>query len=100
MSGGDMQTKIELSGEAKLDLQWWVRELPTLRGRPLFEQQPALVIYSDASRSGWGWSVGTRVHRDLGYSRICPDTLTSWSFWRRFTRSVVLQKASTIALCV
>jgi hypothetical protein len=67
VSGGDMQAKIELSGEAKLDLQWWVRELPTLKGRPLFEQQPALVIYSDASRSGWGRSVGTGVHQDPGY---------------------------------
>ena len=51
---GDFNAKIKLSEEAKRELEWWAENLETINGKQIFELDPDLVIYSDASLKGWG----------------------------------------------
>jgi len=56
--GGDLTQRIPLSVGARGDLNWWAANVVASNGRPLFDPEPSLVIYSDASLSGWGASCG------------------------------------------
>ncbi|KAI9552670.1 reverse transcriptase [Daphnia sinensis] len=51
---GNMKALVDLSENAQSDITWWVRNLRRVNGRPLSENDPDLVIFSDASLSGWG----------------------------------------------
>jgi hypothetical protein len=53
-AGGDLSTKIRLDEESISDLVWWASNVESSNGRPLSTVEPDLVIYSDASLSGWG----------------------------------------------
>ena len=53
-NGGLMQAKVRLSKKAKGDLDWWIVNLMSSPGRSLLCPSPSLVIFSDASLSGWG----------------------------------------------
>ena len=49
---------IQLSQEAKEELQWWLNNLQLVQGRPVRLGTPDMVIYSDASSHiGWGAAV-------------------------------------------
>lgn len=50
----DMEKLITLSEESCSDLSWWVENLARQNGKPLVQNDPDLVIFSDASLSGWG----------------------------------------------
>lgn len=50
----DLQFKLELSAEAKQDLDWWMSTLTSCSGEPIKESLPTLTINADASLSGWG----------------------------------------------
>jgi hypothetical protein len=52
--GGELDTKVDLTHSARSDLLWWVSNLTSCQGRPMFEAEPTLSICSDASLSGWG----------------------------------------------
>ena len=54
----DYDTQVNLSREARLDLMWWIRNLPPLRGSPILPPTADLTISSDASKIGWGASWG------------------------------------------
>ena len=60
-SGGNMSAGVFLSDDSKKDLVWWAGSLPFLGGRSLVEESPALVIFSDASLSGWGAACGDKT---------------------------------------
>ncbi|KZS16152.1 Uncharacterized protein APZ42_018153 [Daphnia magna] len=51
---GIMKSKLELNEETRNDLQWWVSNLLAAKCRAIYDPSPILVIYSDASLSGWG----------------------------------------------
>jgi len=53
---GDLNNVVSLSAGAKADLVWWVSHLSQSNGKSFFPDSPDLVIYSDASLSGWGVS--------------------------------------------
>ena len=53
---GNFDGFISLSGEAKADLNWWVSNMDLTEGKVLFPGEPDLIIFSDASLSGWGAS--------------------------------------------
>jgi uncharacterized membrane protein YgcG len=51
---GDMKAKVELTEAAIRDLDWWLNNLVGANGKSLIENDPDLVIFSDASLTGWG----------------------------------------------
>ncbi|KAI9565167.1 hypothetical protein GHT06_008943 [Daphnia sinensis] len=51
---GDLSTKIRLDEESISDLVWWTANVERTNGRPLSMLEPDLIIFSDASLSGWG----------------------------------------------
>ena len=54
----DYNTQVNLSKKAKLDLIWWITNLPSLGGSPILPLTADLTISSDASKIGWGASWG------------------------------------------
>ena len=50
----DYQSPVQLSTQAKEDLQWWELYLSNWNGRSLISQQSSMTIISDASLQGWG----------------------------------------------
>ena len=51
---GDLSKRLQLNRESLSDLDWWVNNVERVNGRPLSTQEPDLIIFSDASLSGWG----------------------------------------------
>ena len=47
-------TPVKLSLEASKDLRWWISSLGYHNGRPIYTQEPSLVLESDASKKRWG----------------------------------------------
>jgi hypothetical protein len=63
-----LHTKVTLEDNCKLELAWWASSLAALNGRPLLVREPDVVVYSDASNTGWGAvcdGVTTNGHWDL-----------------------------------
>nr|CAH0107467.1 unnamed protein product [Daphnia galeata] len=50
----ELDTKVDLTDSARSDLLWWITNIASCQGRPMFEAEPTLSICSDASLSGWG----------------------------------------------
>jgi hypothetical protein len=53
-AGGNLGVKTILSDEAKEDLDWWIRQLDKSMGKSFLTSDPDLVLFSDASMTGWG----------------------------------------------
>jgi hypothetical protein len=53
-NGGDFEKFLVLSEEAKADLSWWIQSMDSSEGKVIFQGEPDLTIFSDASLSGWG----------------------------------------------
>jgi hypothetical protein len=51
--GENLQSKIILSVGARQDLSWWKHNLAMVIGKAISASIPDLIIYSDASLSGW-----------------------------------------------
>ena len=56
----DYNTQVSLSKDAKLDVNWWITNLPSLGGSPILPLTADLTISSDASKIGWGAAWGNR----------------------------------------
>ena len=54
---GDLSSKIRLNEESRAELEWWSSNVRGSNGRPMSVRDPDLVIFSDASLSGWGASL-------------------------------------------
>jgi hypothetical protein len=54
LAHGDLSSTITLSGEAKSDLNWWIKRAKFQVGRSISASPPSITIFSDASLSGWG----------------------------------------------
>lgn len=54
MYDGVLSHKVSLPLDAKEDLLWWKTTLERAGGKPFFISDPDLILYSDASGSGWG----------------------------------------------
>lgn len=54
-----LHSKVVLDDGSREDLLWWIENLPFIHGKPLSASDPDLVIFSDASRSGWGAYCGS-----------------------------------------
>ena len=50
---GDLDVSIPLSSEAEVDLERWISNLLQVNGNKFSARSPDIIIYSDASRSGW-----------------------------------------------
>ena len=48
------QTAMNLSEEARADLQWWFSDLSSTCSATMVKPEASIVIESDASKSGWG----------------------------------------------
>ncbi|KZS03850.1 Uncharacterized protein APZ42_033324 [Daphnia magna] len=51
---GDLNKIVFLTEPAKADLVWWASHLKLFNGKSFFPDNPNLVIFSDASLTGWG----------------------------------------------
>ena len=51
---GDLNQVVSLPASARADLEWWYSNLHLFNGKTFIPDEPDTVIYSDASRSGWG----------------------------------------------
>ena len=47
-------TIIHLTRASKLELSWWVQNIQKVNGSPIVPPAPDLVIFTDASKVGWG----------------------------------------------
>ena len=45
---------VSLDKESRDNLAWWVENIVSLNGRAMTAVEPDIVIYSDASKKGWG----------------------------------------------
>ena len=55
----DYDQQILLTRPAKLDLLWWINNLHFLKGSRILPSTADITITSDASKMGWGASMGT-----------------------------------------
>jgi len=53
-NGGNLDAYVFLSVTAKADLQWWFSNLQSFNGKAILPDEPDMIIYSDASLTGWG----------------------------------------------
>ncbi len=53
-NGGNFEKYLSLSEEARADLSWWVRSMDSSKGKVIFQGEPDMIIFLDASLSGWG----------------------------------------------
>ena len=53
-NGQDYNSSLQLSREAREEIQWWQQHLSQWNGRSLIRHQEQMVICSDASLAGWG----------------------------------------------
>jgi hypothetical protein len=49
----NLSSKIQLNEESPVELDWWSSNVRGSNGRPMSVRDPDLVIFSDASLSGW-----------------------------------------------
>ena len=59
----DLSYKCVLNDQARLDLQWWKTCIDQVKGKSFFSVDPNVVIYSDASLTGWGAYSNDRTAR-------------------------------------
>ena len=52
--GFNLESKVRLSPNARLDLSWWVENIEKANGKMFFPREPDFEIFSDASLTGWG----------------------------------------------
>ncbi|KZS13077.1 Uncharacterized protein APZ42_021816 [Daphnia magna] len=52
--GNSLQSTVSLDSKSKQDLVWWATNGIRSNGKPMSATEPDLIIYSDASLSGWG----------------------------------------------
>lgn len=50
----ELSEKITLDNGSLEDLRWWIENLKASNGKPLTVSDPDIIIYSDASLTGWG----------------------------------------------
>lgn len=50
---GNFEAKILLPNELKADIQWWIKTIPNSR-KLLSYDDPHVILFSDASKTGWG----------------------------------------------
>ncbi len=50
----DLNKMVSLTEPAKADLVWWATHLKLCNGKSFFPENPDLIIFSDASLTGWG----------------------------------------------
>ncbi|KAI9551304.1 hypothetical protein GHT06_002504 [Daphnia sinensis] len=55
-ANGFLNTTVTLDKESRDDLTWWVDNIESLNGRAMTAVEPDIIIYSDASKTGWGES--------------------------------------------
>ena len=87
VSNGDLSVRTELSVAAKLDLEWWLVNLKH-SGVSIVPPRPALVIYSDASLTGW--RAACRNVKTGGHwtkeQQNKQTSLSSWQLYMLFKR--------------
>ena len=44
---------VSLSQDSLLQLDWWITKLPECNGKSLISENPANILYTDASSTGW-----------------------------------------------
>ena len=52
------ESTVTLNAHSQADLQWWIKSLCSINGRPIQEPPPTMIIISDASNTGWGAHCG------------------------------------------
>jgi hypothetical protein len=52
--GFNLESKVRLSPNVRLDLTWWVENIEKANGKMFFPREPDFEIFSDASLTGWG----------------------------------------------
>ncbi|KAI9555049.1 reverse transcriptase [Daphnia sinensis] len=91
LSEMDLSVSVKLDEESKSDLSWWADNLERTNGKAMAISEPDLIIFSDASRLGWGASLnsattkGPWTSQDLGFcgasvgisGRIMLDNVTT-----------------------
>jgi hypothetical protein len=55
--GFNLESKVRLSPNVRLDLSWWVENIEKANGKMFFPREPDFEIFSDASLTGWGGCV-------------------------------------------
>ncbi len=53
-SNGNLIAIVSLHKESRDNLAWWAKNIVSLNGRAMTAVEPDIIIYSDASKRGWG----------------------------------------------
>ena len=80
---GRFEARMNLSKEARSDLKWWIRTLPSA-SRSCQTKPTSLIIHSDASDSGWGGAV-------------LASSLSTGGQWNRIESLMHINKKELIA---
>ncbi|KZS02254.1 Uncharacterized protein APZ42_000775, partial [Daphnia magna] len=59
LSEMDLSVSVKLDEGSKSDLSWWANNLERTNGKAMAISEPDLIIFSDASRLGWGASLNS-----------------------------------------
>ncbi len=89
----DFEALMEISDSAKVDIQWWLHNLPRLTA-PIRTPKPDFVLFTDASLEGWGghnpqsgqscggrWDLNEAKHH-INYLELKAVWLSLFSFCR------------------
>lgn len=60
---GDYHSRLTLSLTQKAELFWWLTKLADSNGTPIKGKDPDIVIFSDASKTGWAQCTTKEVQR-------------------------------------
>lgn len=89
---GDLSVRVALPDDARADLLWWRDAISRAGGKPFILSEPDLVLYSDASLTGWGGhcnGIRTRgpwTSAESSYHINELEVLAAFNVLRTFTR--------------
>ncbi len=110
-SDGDYDAEMTVSKETKMDLQWWIDNLPGGK-REIIIPDPSVVITSDASTKGWGgefqgetsgglWTAAERkLHINCLELKACGLVLKSFCRDLRATHVRIRTDNTTVVACI
>ena len=59
------QAKVALNSECLLELRWWISQMQSWNGKSMISAGPDLTLTSDASKRGWGATLGSERAQGL-----------------------------------
>ena len=92
VSAGDYKNTGPLTNQARIDLKWWLQTLANVNGRTIKHRLPDMMIFTDASKWGWGATSqnvkigGAWNSEELILHINCLELLAAWYATQAFVQ--------------